>query len=312
MRLVSDLEERFSRLLLLVPYVVRRSGAPVKEVCERFGIKRSELVADLNLLFMCGLPGYGPGDLMEAFIDGDQVWISMADYFSRPMRLTPAEGLMLYAGGEALTAVGGPNPVLQRAMDRLQDALRPGALERVSVGLDAPEGLAEVRQALEGNRRLHIVYQSHSKDEVTEREVDPWALLFSEGHWYLVGWCHRVDDERVFRVDRMRRATVLDSESRPPADLDLSRYESVYFESTQAVPVTIEIAPQAGWVLDYYPLVSKSPLEDGWTRITLKAGGLAWVERLLLRLGKQARVIEPTYLIDRVRAAASRMAARYA
>ena len=61
---MSDLEERFRRLLLLVPYVIRRSGAPVKEVCERFGIKRSELLADLNLLFMCGLPGYGPGDLM--------------------------------------------------------------------------------------------------------------------------------------------------------------------------------------------------------------------------------------------------------
>lgn len=308
---MSDLDERFRRLLLLVPYVIRRSGAPVKEVCERFGIKRSELMADLNLLFMCGLPGYGPGDLMEAYIDGDQVWISMADYFSRPMRLTPAEGLMLYAGGKALGAVGGEGPALQRAMDQLKRALRPGALERVSVGLDAPEGLAEVRQALENNRRIHIVYQSHSKDEVTEREVDPWALLFSEGHWYLVGWCHRVTDERIFRVDRMRRVTALSNKSQPPPDLDLSRYESVYFESAQAVPVTIELSPRAAWVLDYYPLVSKETLEDGWIRITLKAGGLAWVERLLLRLGRQARVIEPAGLRERVRATASRLAARY-
>jgi proteasome accessory factor C len=308
---VGDLEERFRRLLLLVPYVIRRSGAPVKEVCERFGMKRGELVADLNLLFMCGLPGYGPGDLMEAYIDGDQVWISMADYFSRPMRLTPAEGLMLYAGGKALTAVGGPNPALQRAMDQLQQALMPGVLERVSVEPDAPKGLTEVRQALEGNRRLHIVYQSHSKDEVTEREVDPWALHFSEGHWYLAGWCHRVNDERIFRVDRMRRVRILETESHPPSDLDLSRYESVYLESAQAVPVTIEISAHAGWVLDYYPLVSSEPLEDGWTRITLNAGGLAWVERLLLRLGGQARVVEPVYLKERVRAAACRMAARY-
>lgn len=308
---MGDLEERFRRLLLLVPYVIRRSGAPVKEVCEQFGIKRSELVADLNLLFMCGLPGYGPGDLMEAYIDGDQVWISMADYFSRPMRLTPAEGLMLYAGGEALNAVGGANQALQRAMEQLKQALRPGALERVSVGLEAPEGLAEVRQALEANHRMHIVYQSHSKDEVTERDVDPWALLFSEGHWYLVGWCYRVNDERIFRVDRMRRATVLSTESHPPPDLDLSRYESVYFESAEAVPVTIEISPRAAWVMDYYPLVSKEPLDDGWTRITLKAGGLAWVERLLLRLGGQARVIEPASLNDQIRAAASRLAARY-
>lgn len=309
---MPELEDRFRRLLLLVPYVLRNNGVTVDEVCERFAITRAELVADLNLLFMCGLPGYGPGDLIEAYIDGDQVWIRMADYFSRPMRLTPAEGLMLYAGAQALSAVSGPDPALERAMEQLSKALTPGALERVSVGLEAPEELAVVKAALENRRRLHIVYQSQSKDEITERDVDPWALLLSEGRWYLVGYCHRVDDERIFRVDRMREVAQLDVPAPLPDGFDLSQYDGVWFESKDAVSVTLDIAPRANWVCDYYPLVSQELLDDGWIRIRLKAGGMAWLERLLLRLGPEARVIEPESLRQRLKATAASMARRYA
>ncbi len=309
---MADLEGRFKRLLLLVPYVLRNNGASVDEISERFAITRTELVADLNLLFMCGLPGYGPGDLIEAYIDEDQVWIRMADYFSRPMRLTPAEGLMLYAGGQALAAVSGPDPALERAMEQLSKALTPGALERVSVGLEAPEELASVKQALESRRRLHLVYQSQSKDEVTERDVDPWALLLSEGRWYLVGYCHRVHDERIFRVDRMRSVSQLEDAATIPDDFDLSQYDSVYFESDQALTVTLEIAPRANWVCDYYPLMSQKTLDDGWIRIRLKVGGTAWLERLLLRLGTEARIIEPDSLKERLKATAASMARRYA
>ncbi|MEX0790468.1 MAG: WYL domain-containing protein [Actinomycetota bacterium] len=309
---MANLEDRFRRLLLLVPYVLRNNGATVDEVSERFDITRTVLVADLNLLFMCGLPGYGPGDLIEAYIDGEQVWIRMADYFARPMRLTPAEGLMLYAGGQALAAVSGPDPALERAMEQLSKALTPGALERVSVGLEAPEELAVVKRALESRRRLHLVYQSQSKDEVTERDVDPWALLLSEGRWYLLGYCHRVDDERIFRIDRMRSVLELEDAAQIPDDFDLSRYDSVYFESENALTVTLDIAPRANWVCDYYPLLSQESLEDGWIRIRLKAGGVAWLERLLLRLGREARIIEPDSLREKLKATAASMARRYA
>ncbi|MGQ0680269.1 MAG: helix-turn-helix transcriptional regulator [Actinomycetota bacterium] len=308
---MADLEERFRRLLLMVPYVIKSNGAPVAEVCARFGIKRSELVADLNLLFMCGLPGYGPGDLIEAFIDEGQVLIRMADYFSRPMRLTPAEGLLLFAGAQALSAVSGPDPALDRAVKHLKEALSPGALERVDVGLEAPKELATVKEALESGRRLNIVYQSQSKDEVTEREVDPWALLLDQGRWYLVGWCHRVDDERIFRLDRMRTVEHTDLPATVPDDFDLSHYDSVYFQSPQAVEVTLEIAPGANWVCDYYPLLSQEVLADGWTRIRLSAGGMAWLERLLLRLGPEVRVVEPESLNSRLKTTACAMAKRY-
>lgn len=308
---MTNLDERFKRLLLLVPYVLKRPGVSLSEVCNRFGIKKSELIADLNILFVCGLPGYGPGDLIEYETDGNHLWIRMADYFSRPLRLTPAEGLLLYSGAKALAAVGEADPALEKAVERLREALGPEALTRISVGLEEAGEIKVIRQGLESRRKIHLVYQSQSKDEVTERNVDPWALFISGGRWYLVGWCHRVKDERIFRLDRIRSAEVLDESAEIPEDFDLTKYRDVYVESADAIPVVIDISPEASWVPDYYPLVQQEALDDGWTRISLTVGGVAWLERLLLRLGQQARVVEPSWLEENVKETARRMKQGY-
>ena len=309
--MADAIQDRFRRLLLLVPFVLAHQGVPVADVCRRFGITRAQLVADLNLLFVCGLPGYGPGDLIDAYVDGGGVWIRMADYFHRPLRLTPAEGLLLYAGARALAAAGVADDALGRAIDRVGAALGPNVLQGVSVGLEEAVGLETIREALLRDRRIRIVYQARSTEQTTERKVDPWAVFLASGRWYLAGWCHRVEDERVFRVDRMQSVTLLDEEARAPDDVDLSRYGSPDFQSGGTRTVVLDVAPEAGWVVDHYPIASKEPVGDGWVRIRLHAGGTAWLERLLLSLGRRARVVEPGDLAARVRELACRLAARY-
>jgi proteasome accessory factor C len=308
----EPVQERFRRLLLLVPFVLARQGVPVAEVCQRFGITKAQLMGDLNLLFVCGLPGYGPGDLIDAYVDGDEVWIRTAEYFHRPLRLTPTEGLLLYAGAQALAAAGVADDALGRAIDRVRAALGPNVADGVSVGLEEAAGLETIREAIQHERRIHIVYQARSTEQTTERAVDPWAVFLASGRWYLAGWCHNVSDERVFRVDRMQSVTILDEQARIPDDVNLSRYAAPDFAGDGVRAVVLDIAPEAGWVVDQYPIASKEGIGDGWVRIRLNAGGTAWLERLLLSLGARARVVEPEDLKVRVRELACRLAARYA
>ena len=61
--------KRLNKILAMLPWVIAHPGASVDEVCERFDYTKAELAADLDLVFVCGLPGYGPGDLMVAYID---------------------------------------------------------------------------------------------------------------------------------------------------------------------------------------------------------------------------------------------------
>ena len=93
--------QRLSRLLAVVPWVVAHDGPTVSEVCERFGISERELMADLNLLFMCGVYPYTPDALIEVDIDGGRVWVRFAEWFRRPLRPDPPEGLALVAAAPA-------------------------------------------------------------------------------------------------------------------------------------------------------------------------------------------------------------------
>ena len=101
---------RLQRLLALVPWVLDHPGATVDEVCERFEMTREMLIADVELLYVTGVPPYGPGDLMEAWVDGDKVHIGFDDWFARYHRLTWREAAGLNMAGRAQDAQGLSKP----------------------------------------------------------------------------------------------------------------------------------------------------------------------------------------------------------
>src|SRR5262245_22662180 len=117
--------DRLRRLLVVVPYVVRHPGVRVEELTRLFGVGETELLDDLNLLFVSGLPPYGPGDLIDVQVEEGRVWIGMADYFARPVRLTRAEALALYLKGKALLGTPGLEeaPDLASALAKIEGGL---------------------------------------------------------------------------------------------------------------------------------------------------------------------------------------------
>ena len=92
---MSGSADRLPRLLSLVPYLQAHPGAKVADVAEVFGVTEKQLRSDLDLVFLCGLPGHGPGDLIDVSYDGDTVSVTNADTIARPLRLTTQEALAL-------------------------------------------------------------------------------------------------------------------------------------------------------------------------------------------------------------------------
>jgi proteasome accessory factor C len=136
--------------------------------------------------------------------------------------------------------------------------------------------------------------------------VDPYAVFSAGGQWYLSGWCHRVDDERLFRVDRVRSAVPLPSTFPPPGDRpELSSYRP----GPDDPRVTLDLDPSARWVVEQYPVERVEEGPGGRLRVTLAASQPAWLERLLLRLGPAAAVVGGDE--GRAAAAAARLLARY-
>ena len=285
----SRTADRLSRILGMLPWVIGHPGARVAEVCERFGYTKSELARDLNLVFVCGLPGYGPGDLMVAYIDGDEVVVDLADYFSRPLRLTPAEALLLLAAGLAMISAGDAPEALVSAVGKLQAALVPGEPSLAVELPAAPPAVPVLARAAAEGRVVEITYTSLASGETTRRRVEPWRVFAALGNWYLAAHCHLAGAERLFRADRIREARLTGETFTPPAVPPPA--EVRYTPRAEDVRALLRLSPAAAWVADYYPVEVVSGDESGLV-VQFSAADPAVAARLLVRLGDTAELLE--------------------
>jgi proteasome accessory factor C len=300
-------------MLVIVPYLVQHPGTSLASAAEIFDVPGEQLRRDLDLLFMSGLPPYGPGDLIDVDVDEDGgVWISMADHFARPLRLTRPEALAVYLRATELLATPGiPDaPALASALAKLRGALGTDTLGDAAgiegaVTGSAPAHLDALRAAAAGLRRIRIDYTAASTGERSVREVEPEAVFASAGHWYVVAWDVAADGERLFRADRV--SAVEESGDRfAPRGLE-GAGRQLYTAGDQDLAVRLLLRPAARWVAEYYVTDDVVARPDGTVEATLPARQTGWIAKLLLRLGPDAEVLDPPELraeISQIAAAA--------
>lgn len=301
---------RLNRLLGMLPWVIAHPGTTVDEVCTRFGYDPRSLVADLNLVFVCGQPGYGPDDLMVAYIDDDEVVVEMADYFSDPIQLTAPEALGLIASGMAMLSTGEAPEALRRAVDKLAAVIFPEAGDVLAVDLPEPGMVGELRRAAADHEVVHLVYTAIAGDRTTERDIEPWIVLSTLGNWYVTGFCRLAGDERVFRIDRIRSLRPTGERFEPPAETPPPLVS--YHRGDDDVVCEMTLSTRARWVTDYYPVeIVEDTGEGGPVTIRFFAGDPSVAARLLLRLGGEAELVSGDEVAAEVADLRRRILARY-
>ncbi len=318
---MSGATDRLPRLLALVPYLLAHPGTSLAELSRVFGVPERQLRKDLDLVWMCGLPGHTPGDLIDVEWVGNTVTVSNADTIARPLRLTPDEALALLVALRTLADVPGlsERDALDRARVKIETAVGAvPAADGLSVALNDPAELdpavlTGLQAAHSSGRRVHLRYYVPGRDEVTERDVDPMRLLFVDGRWYLEGWDRSVEDVRFFRLDRVLAQHQLSEaadipEQAQPRDLS----SGLFSPSPQDTLVTLVLEPSARWVADYYPCETVQDQPDGTVLARLRSPDPGWLLRLALQLGGAGRIVDPPELAEAVRSAARAALAAYA
>jgi proteasome accessory factor C len=311
--------QRVERLLAIIPWLHARDGASIDEIVARFDYPRSHLVDDLeSVVNFVGVYPFTPDSLLAVSVERDQVRVEYAPVFTRPLRLRPDEALSVLAAGKAMLAASELDAgasALFRAVSKLSASMGKDVddvLEiRLGTGLESTLGV--LRTALGGLHPVEIDYYSYSSDSSRVRVVEPHRCFVEAGQWYLEGRCRSAGAVRVFRVDRIRTATVLEETFAAPEQL--GEPELFVAADADALPrVDLRLSAGAEWVAEQYPHDSVDRDTDGRLVVRLPIAGQAWLERLLVRLGPDAEVVGANVALGGAarRQAAQRILARYA
>jgi proteasome accessory factor C len=310
--------DQVARLLRLVPYLHARDQVSLDEAARALGVPPAQLEKDLRVLFLCGLPGGYPDDLIDVDLDALEgegvIRVSNAEYLARPLRLTPTEASAIIVALRALRAgsTRETRDVVDRALAKLEGAAA-GSTPLVDPGDDVPavlERRALLEDAVRRRRQVRITYYVPARDEESERVVDPYVVVAHHGVAYLDSYCHSADAPRLFRLDRIHEAAVLDTEIATDRGEPRDLTDGV-FGGEEATLVTLRLQPQARWMEEYYAVEDVRPRSDGGSEVDLLVGDERWLQRLLLRLTPYADVVSPAHYGDGAADAIRRALALY-
>ena len=280
--------DQVSRLLALVPYLQRHPDADLAETASHFGIGTQQLIADLGVLWYCGLPGGLPGDLIEIDMDAvaetGQIRLSNAEYLSQPMRFTPDEALSLVVALRAVAELVGDDAAeaVRSALAKLETAAGTPRSATVAV-VGGAAGVRELlAQAITAKVQVSFDYIDAAR-ESSHPTVAPIRLITSDGFGYLQAWSPQRGDWRTYRLDRIAEVTV--TSQGIPAVGEPPEFGPGWLESSpDAVPVTLTVTAETAWIAEYIP-VQQVRRTDAGVEVDLLVADPAWLRSLILRLG---------------------------
>ena len=293
--------ERTARLLDLVPYISSHQGISLKELAKLFKVDESQMTSDLTTLWMCGLPGYTPLELMDLNFESGFVTIHNAETLSKPRSITFDEGVALVLGLDLLrSAISPERKDLLERIDLLSQRLAgliklPSALSATSV---VNQGVAgAITDALKSRMGLEISYHSLYRDEISKRIILPIEIVESEGQLYLSSYCYTASDFRQFRLDRIQGAAVQEVlQEIPKSSVQQSRYTC-----------TIKVLTPTRAVAERF---KQSELQVN-TAFDFETYSFQWIERSIMASGRAVCLQSPPDVRKSIAVMAQTMLDRY-
>jgi len=301
-------EVRVSGLLRMLPWLMKQERVSVAKMAKQFSMSETDLIEDIEMASMCGVPPYTPFELTDIYIDEGYIFVGANKRFERSLELTASEAfglnLMAAAAKELPGFTRGKD--LKSAVKKLRKVLGDDV---VDVDIESPTYLAVVTEAASSGQRLRIRYWTPARNEESERTITVRTVFVDRGHWYVRADDDASNDSRHFRVDRIRSVTPLDefvTVSETAAQVP------VWFaDASGSETITAEVAATAAWVVETYPCTVREERPDGTYLIDIVSNSEHWLGRLLLRAGGAITVVAPIEMASVQARTANAVLARY-
>ena len=275
---------RTARLLDLVPYLTTHQGIAISELATTFNTTVKEITDDLNTLWMCGLPGYTPLELIDLEFESGFVSIRNAETLAAPRALDRAEALSIYMGLDLLSAeLEQSSASVVSEIENLQEQLRSQLISAPQVQIEASlasELRALILRAIRRRGWLEITYHSAANDQVSKRQVAPYELSQSGSHEYLQGYCDSAKAVRNFRADRIVNIKEI-ADQVWPSNQVVAKEEAIEYQ--------VKVNSASRQVLEVLPQVA-----PGSATATIQGYSAQWISRAILSLGGQVEAVSPS------------------
>jgi proteasome accessory factor C len=292
----------------MLPWLMKQERVSVAKMAKQFSMSESDLIEDIEMASMCGVPPYTPFELTDIYIDEGYIFVGANKRFERSLELTSSEAfglnLMAAAAKELPGFTRGKD--LKSAVKKLRKVLGD---DLVDVDIESSTFLPVVTEAASSGQRLRITYWTPARNEESERTITVRTVFVDRGHWYIRADDDASNDSRHFRVDRIRSVTQLD-EFVEVSDAT-AQVPAWFADESGSETITAEVAASAAWVVETYPCTVREERPDGSYVIDIVSNSEHWLGRLLLRAGGAITVVAPNEMASIQARTANAVLARY-
>ena len=280
--------QRAARALDLVPFVSENPGISIGDLAKRFDVSEKQIIKDLELIFLCGLPGYTPYELIDLTFEDGLVTIIEPQLLDKPRQFSETEAVIINLGLNLLKN-SSSNPDQHKTIDALISKLSKKFLAVNQTTLDdisKPACFEEISQAINSNSIVQFKYMSLASDTLTNRKVQPVQIVLKNGKYYLTAIDQVLKSERTFRIDLISNLQVIEESERGTTSTKSDNKE-IKFEIITKDRIFSE---------KYRELFSKIDQSGDDFHIHGQITNMEWMLRWILSYGPAVKLINPQNL----------------
>jgi predicted DNA-binding transcriptional regulator YafY len=301
---------KIERLMNTIIILKAHPGIQVESLAEIFNTSIRTIYRDFKSLNFAGLPVYSSTGPHGGYYVGEQCFLS-------PLRFTYEEAASLFlAGSFLLQQKGCPyQKNIHLALLKIENLLEKDnkryiqeVKDKISFNVQKLKDYEEysetfdlLNKAMLEKRKINLKYYTISRDKLTIRTINPYHLMFRQGVWYLIAFCHWRKKTKIFRVDRIKEITISNDTFETPSDFSLSAYMGKSWQVVRGKDQTIKVKiypPISRWVKEEirHSTQKIEELSDGSIIFSAEVSGIIEIKKWILGMGSSAEVLSPQTL----------------
>jgi len=298
---------KLERMLSIITYLLNHEKVKSKELADKLEVSVRTIYRDIDAISRAGIPivAYQGADGGIGIVEGYKLDKSVLTSDEIVKIVTALKGLDSVSEDikiklliEKLTGIASKTDCVPTGNEIMIDLSSWNQNDQLSAKIKL------IRKAIQERRVIKFAY--YTNENLTERSVEPYVIVFKETNWYLYSYCLLRKDFRLFKIRRMIDVlpTDITFEKREGHSVDEVQWNEEFDADKHSKIVALFDSAMKYSIDDIFGVENYNILEDGKIQVTFNMAINRWVCGFLLGFGDKVEVLEPLELRNQMKSMA--------